>query len=352
MDKVLGVRFQEAGKIYYFDPTGHEDLEVGEHVVVETTRGLEVARVVVAPSQAVVVEITEPLKPIVRVATPEDLERTNALKEKARQDLEVVRRKVAEHELPMKVAGAQYNLDGTRLTVHFTAEDRVDFRDLVRDLSGALNVRVELRQIGPRDQAKLVGGFDRCGRRLCCASWMTSFPSITIKMAKEQDLPLSPSKISGVCGRLLCCLAFEHEGYRQLRGQLPKQGSLVSTPSGEAKVLSVNVLKETVTLLFLGTQTAHEVTKEELQYGVLVRPLEMEQAIVAAERAREAAGTAQAPTRYTPPPGLGGAPPAPAANGAASGDDGAAGRKRRRRRRGGRKRRRTGDGEQGAPDSA
>ncbi len=248
MQKVVGVRFQEAGKVYYFSPEGFEDLEVGEYVVVETSRGLELARVVIAPSQVVNAEITEPLKPITRMAVAEDLERAELLKARAKQDLEVIRRMVQERNLPMKVVSASYNLDGSRLAIFFTAEGRVDFRDLIRDLSHTLGVQVQLRQVGPRDQAKAVDGYGICGRRLCCSSWLISFPAISIKMAKEQNKPLNPSKISGQCGRLLCCLAYENETYKQLKAELPKPGTMVSTPSGNARVLAANVLKQTVTL--------------------------------------------------------------------------------------------------------
>ncbi|MER3419019.1 MAG: hypothetical protein C4290_00160, partial [Chloroflexota bacterium] len=248
MQTVVGVRFQEAGKVYYFSPEGFEDLEVGEYVVVETSRGLELARVVIAPSQVVNAEITEPLKPITRMAVAEDLERAELLKARAKQDLEAIRRMVQERNLPMKVVSASYNLDGSRLAIFFTSEGRVDFRDLIRDLAQTLGVQVQLRQVGPRDQAKAVDGYGICGRRLCCSSWLISFPAISIKMAKEQNKPLNPSKISGQCGRLLCCLAYENETYKQLKAELPKPGTMVSTPSGNARVLAANVLKQTVTL--------------------------------------------------------------------------------------------------------
>lgn len=248
MESVIGVRFQEAGKIYYFSPVGFEDVEEGEYVVVETSRGLEVSRVIVSPQQVVLAELTEPLKPITRMATGEDIEYANRLKARAAEDVMVVRRLVQQRDLPMKVVNASYNLDGNRLTVFFTSEGRVDFRDLLRDLSHELHVQVQLRQVGPRDQAKAVGGYGRCGRRLCCTSWLTNFPAISIKMAKEQNLPLNPTKISGMCGRLLCCLAYEDDTYRQLKAQLPRPGTIVSTPGGGAKVLAVNALRQIVTL--------------------------------------------------------------------------------------------------------
>lgn len=248
MHDVVGVRFQEAGKVSYFSPVGFEDLEAGEYVVVETSRGVEMARVVIAPGQVVNAELTEPLRPITRLADTEDLERAESLRARAREQIEVVRALVRERGLPMKIVDVAYTLDGARLTVYFLSDGRVDFRDLVRDLSRHFHAQVQLRQVGPRDQAKAVDGYGRCGRRLCCSSWLVSFPSISIKMAKEQNLPLNPSKISGQCGRLLCCLAYEDDTYRQLKAELPRPGTAVSTPAGDARVLAINALRQMVTL--------------------------------------------------------------------------------------------------------
>jgi cell fate regulator YaaT (PSP1 superfamily) len=248
MDDVLGVRFQEAGKIYYFSAAGYNDLEVGEYVVVETSRGQELARIVIAPGQVLSVELTEPLKPIVRVALDEDLEQAERLRGKAEADVELARSKSREAGLPIKLFSGSYDLEGKRLTLMFLSEDRVDFRDLVRDISAITGAQVQLRQVGPRDQAKVVGGYGRCGRRLCCSSWLVTFPAISIKMAKEQDLPLNPSKISGQCGRLLCCLSYENEMYRQVKQSLPRPGTYVSTPSGNARIMAVNVPRGTVTM--------------------------------------------------------------------------------------------------------
>ncbi len=248
MHRVIGVRFQEASKLYYFSPEGFEHLTSGEYVVVDTSRGPELARVVIPAGNVVTAELTEPLKPIARMAYSEDLDQVAKLKERARHDLGVVRRIARARDLPMKVVNASYNLDGSRLSVFFTSESRVDFRDLLRELGQALGVPVQLRQVGPRDQAKAVDGYGVCGRRLCCSSWLISFPAISIKMAKEQNKPLNPSKISGQCGRLLCCLAYENDTYRQLKSELPRPGTPVSTPSGDARVLAVNALRQTVTL--------------------------------------------------------------------------------------------------------
>ena len=258
METVIGVRFQEAGKVYYFSPLGFEGIEPGEFVVVETSRGLEVARVVIAPRQVLGAELSEPLKPIVRVAFDDDIEQARTLKQRASNDLQRARQIVSGHNLPMKLVDASFNLDGSRLTLFFTSEARIDFRDLLRELSAHLSIQVQLRQVGPRDQAKVVDGYGLCGRRLCCSSWLTTFPAISIRMAKEQNKPLTPSKISGLCGRLLCCLSYENETYKELRAALPPPGTLVSTPSGDAKVLAANALRQQVTLQF---QTSFEVVE-------------------------------------------------------------------------------------------
>lgn len=261
---VVGVRFQEAGKIYYFTSAGYDNLEPGEYVVVETSRGLELARIVIAPDQVVNAELTEPLKPIIRPATDDDLARAEALKQRANQDVETAKGRSRAAGIPMKVISGSYNLDGSRLTLFFTSEGRIDFRDLVREVSHLVGAQVQLRQVGPRDQAKVVGGYGRCGRRLCCSSWLVNFPAISIKMAKEQDLPLNPSKISGQCGRLLCCLSYENEMYRQVKQALPRPGTFVSTPSGVARVHAVNVPREVVTLQMTETYQYVDVPVQDL----------------------------------------------------------------------------------------
>jgi len=203
--------------------------------------------VVAAPKQMVEAEISEPLKPILRLAATEDLAQAGAWRAKESQVLEKAATKLRQSGLPMKLLSAEYNLDGTRLILNFSAEGRVDFRDLVRELASEFHTRVELHQVGPRDEAKLIGGLGRCGRPLCCSSYLCEFRSVSIRMAKEQDLPLNPSKISGLCGRLLCCLSYEVDQYRQIKEQLPKVGQEITTPGGVARVVGVNVLRESVT---------------------------------------------------------------------------------------------------------
>jgi cell fate regulator YaaT (PSP1 superfamily) len=245
MADIVGVRFKRAGKIYYFDPDGIE-LEVGDYVVVKTARGQELGRVVIAPQPVADGEAPQELKPVVRKAEPEDLEQAKELEAKEAKAMAECARLIAKFRLPMKLLSAEYSLDGTRLTFFFSATERVDFRELVRELNSRFKLRVELRQLGPRDEAKVVGGFGRCGRPLCCVNFLSEFSPVSIRMAKDQDLPLNPMKISGVCGRLLCCLAYESGQYQSLKKQLPKVGTQVSTAMGPAKVVGGNPLKETV----------------------------------------------------------------------------------------------------------
>jgi len=242
---VVGVRFKRASKIYYFDPSGI-DLEVNDYVVVETSRGLEVGCIVIAPKQVLASDVVRPLKPVVRKAETEEIEHAQEFAGKEREALVECGRLISELDLPMKLLSAEYSLDGSHLTFFFSAAQRVDFRELVRQLAGRFKVRVELRQVGARDEAKLLGGFGRCGRPLCCSSFISEFAPISIRMAKEQGLPLNPMKISGVCGRLLCCLSYENEQYREMKEKLPKEGQRVSTEMGEARVIGTNPLKGTV----------------------------------------------------------------------------------------------------------
>jgi len=242
---VVGVRFQRAGRVYYFDPAG-TDLDVNDYVVVETERGSSLGRVVIAPKQVIASELTEPLKPVLRKATPEDLQQREAVQKKEEEALSRCKELVNKFDLPMKLLAAEGNLDGSHFTVLFSAEGRIDFRRLVRELALVLNARVELHQVGPRDEAKLIGGVGRCGCPLCCITFLTEFTPLSIKMAKEQNLSLDPTKISGLCGRLLCCLGYETELYRLTKDKLPPVGQKVGTPLGEATVTGANPLKETV----------------------------------------------------------------------------------------------------------
>jgi len=245
MAEIVGIRFKKAGRVYYFDPADTE-LEVGDYVVVQTTRGLDLGHVVIAPRQVLVNEMTKPLKSIVRKAEPEDIRHAQELEHKEEEALIECGRLIAKFNLPMKLLSAGYNLDGSHLTVLFSAAERVDFRELVRELTNRLKVRMELRQVGPRDEAKLVGGFGRCGRPLCCMSFLSEFAPVSIRMAKEQGLPLNPMKISGTCGRLMCCIAYETGQYHTMKGKLPKEGQRVSTAMGAATVVGVNPLEEKV----------------------------------------------------------------------------------------------------------
>jgi len=245
MAEVVGVRFKRAGRVYYFDPSGI-GLEVNDCVVVKTARGMEIGQVVIAPKQVLANEIEGQLKPVIRKAEPEDIERAQEFEAKEEEALSECGRLIEKLNLPMKLLSAEYNLDGSRLTFFFSAEGRVDFRDLVRQLTSRYKVKVELRQVGPRDETKLIGGFGRCGRHLCCANFLSEFAPVSIRMAKDQNLPLNPMKISGICGRLLCCLVYENEQYRCMKNELPRVGQQVNTPSGVATVVGANPLKETV----------------------------------------------------------------------------------------------------------
>jgi cell fate regulator YaaT (PSP1 superfamily) len=263
MPLVTGVRFSPAAKVYYFDPTGLEDLAVGEYVVVQTSRGEEVGKVIIAPCQVSKQEIVGRLKTVLRRATAVDLTQMSYYRYREREALERCQEKAQQHNLPMKIIRAEYNYDGSRLVVFFAAEKRVDFRNLLQDLARSFRARIELRQIGVRDEAKLMGGIGRCGLTLCCSTWLTEFSPVSIKMAKQQDLPLSPMEISGLCGRLLCCLAYENQYYADVKKDLPKRNEVIDTPHGRGKVVQVNVIKELVQVE-LDSQVIVEVSHQEL----------------------------------------------------------------------------------------
>lgn len=243
----IGVRFEQNCNICFFD-VGENVLEVGEKVVVETNRGLELATVIISSKQVLLSEIEEPLPSIIRKATEEDLAQAGELEKKAASAMEKCSEIAGELGLTMKLVSARYTIDGRHLLILFTAESRVDFRELVHQLASQLRTRVELRQIGSRDEAKLLGGLGPCGRPLCCSTFLPEFTPVSIKMAKEQGLSLDPAKISGVCGRLLCCLGYESGYYRSEREKMPKKGQSVKTASGSGVVTDTDIFKETVTV--------------------------------------------------------------------------------------------------------
>jgi len=253
---VVGIRFRPAGRIYYFDPQG-QTFTNGQYAIVETARGVEAGRVVIASKKVAESDLSDPLKPVLHLATEDELRTMLSFKSKEKEALTRCHERVLQHNLPMKLVEAEYNFDGSRLTFYFTADERVDFRALVRDLAATFRTRIELRQIGARDQAKLQGGIGPCGKTLCCSSWITDFGIVSIKMAKEQGLPLNPTKISGVCGRLMCCLSYENDNYIQAKQQMPQIGTMFDTPSGTGKVVGVNVPQDSVEVMLESGVTIH-----------------------------------------------------------------------------------------------
>lgn len=246
---ITGVRFKRMGKVYYFDPNGLE-LEPGVQVVVETARGTECAEVGIAPKEVHESEIVQPLKKVLRVATAEDIERAQANREREARALDICQKKAAEHKLEMNLVEAEYAFDGSKIVFYFTADGRVDFRALVRDLASVFKTRIELRQIGVRDEVKLLGGLGACGREVCCRSFLKDFAPVSIRMAKDQNLSLNPTKISGLCGRLMCCLGYEQSFYQSTIKRCPKRGSTVQTSRGVGTVQEVNILKERIKVRF------------------------------------------------------------------------------------------------------
>lgn len=242
---VVGVRFKKAGKIYYFDPENTE-FYYGQYVIVETARGMEFGTVVIPNRDISEEDIILPLKPITRKATDEDIEKNRQNKEKEKEAFEVCVEKIKEHNLEMRLIATELTFDNNKLIFYFTADGRIDFRELVKDLAAVFRTRIELRQIGVRDEAKYVNGIGICGRPLCCATFLGDFHPVSIKMAKDQGLSLNPTKISGVCGRLMCCLKYEQNAYEDLLKNLPKDGDIIDTPEGQGEVLSVNVLKQVI----------------------------------------------------------------------------------------------------------
>ena len=249
MIKVIGVRFRHVGKIYYFDPKDYPICE-GDHVIVETARGVEYGFVVLGPREVSEEKVIQPLKSVIHVATPKDDAREENNRKKEKEAFQICLKKIREHNLDMKLIEAEYTFDNNKVLFYFTADGRIDFRELVKDLAAVFKTRIELRQIGVRDETKILGGIGICGRPLCCHTFLSEFAPVSIKMAKEQNLSLNPTKISGVCGRLMCCLKNEQETYEYLNKKLPAVGDYVTTPDGlKGEVSSVNVLRQLVKVL-------------------------------------------------------------------------------------------------------
>ena len=249
MIKIIGVRFRNVGKVYYFSPKNF-DICVGDHVIVETARGVEYGHVVLGPKEVEEEKVIKPLKEVIRLATPKDDAREESNRRKEREAFEICQKKIREHELEMKLIDAEYTFDNNKVLFYFTADGRIDFRELVKDLAAVFKTRIELRQIGVRDETKILGGMGICGRALCCHTYLSEFAPVSIKMAKEQNLSLNPTKISGVCGRLMCCLKNEQETYEYLNRKLPGVGDSVTTPENlKGEVTSVNVLRQLVKVL-------------------------------------------------------------------------------------------------------
>ena len=263
MIKIVGVRFKNAGKIYYFDPVDFE-IEKNIDVVVETARGLEYGKIVVGPKEIEEEKLISPLKPIIRIATEEDKAIYRENKEKAKETFEICQQKIKEHGLTMFLIDCEYTFDRNKLIFYFTAEGRIDFRELVKDLASIFKKRIELRQIGVRDEAKSIGGLGTCGRKLCCSSWLGDFQPVSIKMAKDQSLSLNPTKISGICGRLFCCLKYEHDVYVEAIEKMPVVGSVVKVENQKGKVIEINPLLEQMKIEF-NDKTIKTCLREEVK---------------------------------------------------------------------------------------
>ena len=264
MIKVIGVRFRTAGKIYFFSPGGLE-LKAGDKVIVETARGVEFGSVVTGIKEVPDDQISQPLKPVIRIATQDDVRREAKNREKEKEAFKICQDKIKKHNLEMKLIDAEYTFDNNKVLFYFTADGRIDFRELVKDLASVFKTRIELRQVGVRDETKIMGGIGICGRALCCHSYLSEFIPVSIKMAKEQNLSLNPTKISGVCGRLMCCLKNEEETYEVLNSKLPNTGDYVTTNDGlKGEVQSVNVLRQLVKVIV----TVDKDEKEIREYKV------------------------------------------------------------------------------------
>lgn len=263
MYDVVGVRFKKAGKIYYFDP-GDLPIQKDDFVIVETVRGVEYGRAVIAKKQVDENDVVLPLKKVVRIADPKDRMIVEENKQAAREAYEVCNEKVTEHQLDMKLVDVEYTFDRNKIIFYFTADGRVDFRELVKDLAAIFRTRIELRQIGVRDEAKMLGGIGPCGRMLCCSTFLGDFDPVSIKMAKDQNLSLNPTKISGLCGRLMCCLKYENDEYESAKEQLPDLGETIQTPNGLGKVVGLNILERVMQVEMVGQDRVLEYTLDEI----------------------------------------------------------------------------------------
>lgn len=264
MVKIVGIKFKDAGKLYYFSPGGHK-VNVGDNVIVETARGLEFGKVTLGETEVGESEIVAPLKSIIRIANEKDKKKHMENLAKKEEALRLCQEKVDAHGLDMKLIDVEYTFDNSKVVFYFTADGRVDFRELVKDLAAVFRMRIELRQIGVRDEAKMLGGVGNCGRGLCCNTWLSDFEPVSIKMAKVQNLSLNPSKISGICGRLMCCLKFENEVYTHLKKDMPTVGERIKTPDGMAVVTDVNILEDIIkTRLILEEGSKDGSTEEKL----------------------------------------------------------------------------------------
>ncbi|OIK16746.1 stage 0 sporulation protein [Bacillus sp. MUM 116] len=263
MYDVVGVRFKKAGKIYYFDP-GELEVQKDDFVIVETVRGVEYGKAVIAKKTVEEHDVVLPLKKVVRTADQKDRMIVEENKQAAQEAYETCNEKVNEHQLDMKLVDVEYTFDRNKIIFYFTADGRVDFRELVKDLAAIFRTRIELRQIGVRDEAKMLGGIGPCGRMLCCSTFLGDFDPVSIKMAKDQNLSLNPTKISGLCGRLMCCLKYENDEYESAKEQLPDIGEMIVTPHGEGKVVGLNILERVLQVELKGHERVLEYTLDEI----------------------------------------------------------------------------------------
>jgi len=269
--EVVGVRFKKAGKIYYFDP-GQYTMEESSPVIVETVRGIEFGQVVIANRQVPEEDVVLPLKKVIRLATRKDIEQVMHNEQEAKEAFSTCLKKISKHQLEMNLVDVEYTLDRNKVIFYFTADGRVDFRELVKDLAAIFKTRIELRQIGVRDEAKMLGGIGPCGRMLCCSTFLGDFEPVSIKMAKDQNLSLNPAKISGLCGRLMCCLKYENDDYEQAKRELPDLGEFLDTAYGKGKVIGLNMLERLIQVEIQEDQKIIEYTLDELiEQGLAIK---------------------------------------------------------------------------------